>query len=59
MSTKGIFVAGTYTCIGKTVITAGLVHLLKSRVITTAILNPYLAGQSLRKNVLYLATAIL
>ncbi|QXM06588.1 dethiobiotin synthase [Crassaminicella indica] len=47
---KGIFIVGTDTDVGKTVVTAGLIHLLRSKGYNACYFKPVLSGAVLKNN---------
>jgi len=42
--TKGVFVTGTDTGVGKTAVAMGLVHLLKARGLDVGVMKPVVTG---------------
>ena len=42
--TKGVFITGTDTGVGKTVVAVGLVHLLKARGLDVGVMKPVVTG---------------
>ncbi|MCT4605466.1 MAG: dethiobiotin synthase [Marinisporobacter sp.] len=49
---KGIFIVGTDTDVGKTVVTAGLMHLLRSKGYPACYFKPVLSGATLKEDTL-------
>lgn len=49
---KGIFIVGTDTDVGKTVVTAGLMHLLRSKGYPACYFKPVLSGANLKEDTL-------